>query len=131
MCYTTLRGSEDSMIYGLPGYSRNSLIEVGFTSQKNCITQYVLRTDVMNVRTDLLEAKGVFLSKGCVRYSRSEASKSSRSSLARDGRSGRYPHLQVTYLSMSQEEDVISLLLFLFSFQILGYYLLLYIFLTH
>jgi len=45
---------------------------VGFASQKNFIGLYILRTDVMNAHKDLLQAKGVSLGKGAIRYSQPE-----------------------------------------------------------
>jgi uncharacterized protein YdhG (YjbR/CyaY superfamily) len=65
-------GFEESMIYGMPSYSRNGEVEVGFASQKNFIALYILRTDVMKTYKDLLKIKGVSLGKGCIRYSKPE-----------------------------------------------------------
>ena len=72
LCLDLLGGFEESMIYGMPSYSRDGEVEVAFASQKNYISLYILRTDVMNVYRDSLEAKGVSLGKGCIRYSRPE-----------------------------------------------------------
>ena len=72
LCLDLLGGFEESMIYGMPSYSRDGEVEVAFASQKNYISLYILRTDVMNVYRDSLDAKGVSLGKGCIRYSRSE-----------------------------------------------------------
>ena len=70
LCLDLLGGFEESMIYGMPSYSRDGEVEVAFASQKNYISLYILRTDVMNVYKDSLDAKGVSLGKGCIRYSR-------------------------------------------------------------
>ena len=48
LCRATLTGYKESMAYGMPGYSRDGEVEVGFASQKNFIALYILRTDVMN-----------------------------------------------------------------------------------
>ena len=72
LCLDLLGGFEESMIYGMPSYSRDGEVEVAFASQKNYISLYFLRTDVMNVYRDSLDAKGVSLGKGCIRYSRPE-----------------------------------------------------------
>jgi uncharacterized protein YdhG (YjbR/CyaY superfamily) len=72
LCLKFLVGFEESMQYGMPGYSRNGEVEVGFASQKHFIALYILRTDVMKAHVDLLKIKGVSLGKGCIRYSRPE-----------------------------------------------------------
>ena len=72
LCRATLTGFEESMQYGMPGYSRNGIVEVGFMSQKHYIALYILRTDVMNAHKDQLKVKGVTHGKGCIRYSKPE-----------------------------------------------------------
>ena len=72
LCLSTLKGFEESMMYGGPVYSRNGVAEVGFASQKHFIGLYILRTDVMNAHRDMLNIKGVSLGKGCIRYSKPE-----------------------------------------------------------
>ena len=72
LCCTSLKGFEESMIYGGPCYSRHGEVEVGFASQKHFIALYILRTDVMSAHRDLLKVKGVSLGKGCIRYSKPE-----------------------------------------------------------
>ena len=71
-CLTVLKGFEESMVYGMPGYLRNGVVEVGFASQKHFIAFYILRTDVMNSHKDRLKIKGVSTGKGCIRYPRPE-----------------------------------------------------------
>ena len=71
-CLSTLKDFEESMKYGMPGYSRNGEVEVGFASQKNFIALYILRTDVMKKYRSLLDVKGVSVGKGCIRYSKPE-----------------------------------------------------------
>jgi uncharacterized protein YdhG (YjbR/CyaY superfamily) len=60
------------MAYGMPSYSRNGQVEVGFASQKNFIALYILKNDVVDAHRDLLKGKGVSFGKGCIRYSRPE-----------------------------------------------------------
>ena len=45
LCLVSLKGFEESMMYGSPCYSRNGVAEVGFASQKQFIGLYILRTD--------------------------------------------------------------------------------------
>ena len=72
LCRSVLIGFKESMQYGMPGYSRNAVVEVGFASQKNFIALYILRTDVMNAHRYLLNVPGITLGKGCIRYSKPE-----------------------------------------------------------
>jgi uncharacterized protein YdhG (YjbR/CyaY superfamily) len=72
LCRATLTDFEESMTYGMPSYSRNGQVEVGFASQKNYIALYILKNDVMDAHRDLLKGKGISLGKGCIRYSRPE-----------------------------------------------------------
>lgn len=72
LCLATLTGFEESMTYGMPVYSRNGVVEIGFASQKHFIALYILRTDVMKAHLNLLKIKGVSLGKGCIRYSKPE-----------------------------------------------------------
>ena len=72
LCRSVLAGYKESMEYGMPGYSRNAVVEVGFASQKHFIALYILRTDVMNAHRYLLNVPGITLGKGCIRYSKAE-----------------------------------------------------------
>lgn len=72
LCCTSLKGFEESMMYGGPCYSRHGKVEVGFASQKNFIGLYILRIDVLNAHRELLKGKGVSVGKGCIRYSKPE-----------------------------------------------------------
>ena len=72
LCRSVLVGFKESMEYGMPGYSRNGVVEVGFASQKHFIGLYILRTDVMNAHRYLLNVPGITLGKGCIRYSKPE-----------------------------------------------------------
>ena len=68
LCLSTLEGYEESMQYGGPTYSKNGTIEVGFMSQKNYISLYVLKKEVVDRYRDQLKDVG----KGCIRYRRPE-----------------------------------------------------------
>jgi uncharacterized protein YdhG (YjbR/CyaY superfamily) len=72
LCRTSLKGFEETMMYGMPVYVRDGEAEVGFASQKNFIALYILKKDVMDSYRDLLKVKGVSLGKGCIRYSKPE-----------------------------------------------------------
>ena len=72
LCCTSLKGFEESMLYGGPCYSRNGEVEVGFSSQKNYIGLYILRTDVMRAHRYMLNIPGITLGKGAIRYSTPE-----------------------------------------------------------
>lgn len=72
LCRLILVGFEERMEYGMPGYWRNGVAEVGFASQKHFIALYILRTDVMAAHRQRLAVRGVSLGKGCIRYSRPE-----------------------------------------------------------
>jgi len=71
-CRELLTGFKESMEYGMPSYSRNGEVEVAFASQKNYISLYILRTDVMKTHKKLLTGKGVSFGKGCIRYTKPE-----------------------------------------------------------
>jgi uncharacterized protein YdhG (YjbR/CyaY superfamily) len=69
-CVEHLKGFEETMEYEMPSYKRNDVVEVGFNSQKNFIALYILRKDVLDKYRN--EMKGLSISKGCIRYSKSE-----------------------------------------------------------
>jgi uncharacterized protein YdhG (YjbR/CyaY superfamily) len=68
-CVEGLVGFTESMEYGMPAYSRDGVVEVGFASQKHYVSLYVLRTDVFDAHRPRLD--GLSLGKGCIRYRRS------------------------------------------------------------
>jgi uncharacterized protein YdhG (YjbR/CyaY superfamily) len=65
-CLEELDGFEEGLEYGLPSYSRAGEVEVSFASQKQHISLYILRTDVMAAHRDDLE--GLSVGKGAIRY---------------------------------------------------------------
>jgi len=67
-CLQLLPGFTESMRYRMPGYERDGELELGFANQKQYISLYVLRTDVMAAHRDRLD--GLNVGKGCIRYRR-------------------------------------------------------------
>ena len=68
LCLRELKGYEESMQYGMPSYSKDGTIEISFNSQKQYISFYVLKKDVVDRYRDQLKDVG----KGCIRYRRPE-----------------------------------------------------------
>jgi uncharacterized protein YdhG (YjbR/CyaY superfamily) len=72
LCRSHLEGFTEGMKYGMPGYWRGPVqsgeLEIGFAAQKQYLSFYVLRTDVMAAHLDRLG--GLDLGKGCIRYRR-------------------------------------------------------------
>ena len=66
LCRQHLTDFEESMQYGMPSYSRNGTVEVAFASQKNNISLYILRTDVLNPYRSNFPKSAI--GKGCIRY---------------------------------------------------------------
>jgi uncharacterized protein YdhG (YjbR/CyaY superfamily) len=67
MCLEILEGYEENMEYGMPGYKREGKeIEVAFASQKQYISFYVLKKEVLDKQREALA--GLNLGKGCIRY---------------------------------------------------------------
>jgi uncharacterized protein YdhG (YjbR/CyaY superfamily) len=69
-CLSTLRGYEEGMDYGMPSYRRGGVVEIAFASQKNYISLYILKTDVMKRNKAAL--KGLDFGKACIKYSKPE-----------------------------------------------------------
>lgn len=68
LCRNTLTGFEEVMDYGGPCYKREGTVEVGFASQKNYISLYILQQEALNRHRALLT--GLSVGKGCIRYTR-------------------------------------------------------------
>jgi uncharacterized protein YdhG (YjbR/CyaY superfamily) len=69
LCRSELTGFTEAMEYGMPSYRRDGGdIEVAFASQKQYISLYVSRPDVMDAHAELLA--GLPHGKGCIRYRR-------------------------------------------------------------
>ena len=67
LCREVLTGYEEGMDYGMPSYKKDGKIEVGFANQKNYISLYILKEDVVEQNRSAL--KGLNVGKGCIRYS--------------------------------------------------------------
>ena len=74
LCLANLPSFTESMEYGMPSYKRVGVeeVEVAFASQKNYISLYILKQDVMNAYKDKMAGTGVSLGKGCIRYTKAE-----------------------------------------------------------
>jgi uncharacterized protein YdhG (YjbR/CyaY superfamily) len=74
LCLAHLDGFTEGMKYGMPGYWRGPVAEgegeIGFAAQKQYLSFYVLRTDVLAAHRDRLP--GLSVGKGAVRYRRNE-----------------------------------------------------------
>ena len=66
LCLVILTGYEEVMAYGMPGYTLNGTIEVGFANQKHYISLYLLKADVIQAYRAMLA--GLSVGKGCIRY---------------------------------------------------------------
>ncbi len=69
-CLKYLTGFKESMDYSGPCYARDGVVKVGFMSQKNNVTLYILRTDVMKAYKG--ELTGCDAGKGAIRYRKPE-----------------------------------------------------------
>ncbi len=72
LCLELLEGYSETMLYGMPCYQDPAAKEpeIAFASQKNHISFYVLKQEVMQANRDLLQ--GVSCGKSCIRYSKPE-----------------------------------------------------------
>ena len=71
LCLEILDGYEESMQYGMPSYNQKGQdVEVAFASQKQYISLYILKQEVLDKFRDSL--KGLSLGKGCIRYRKPE-----------------------------------------------------------
>jgi uncharacterized protein YdhG (YjbR/CyaY superfamily) len=70
-CRVLLTGFEESMSYGMPAYRRDGITEIAWASQKQYISLYVLRGEVLAAHRQQLGHLSV--GKGCIRYRRPEA----------------------------------------------------------
>src|SRR6266481_7894446 len=68
LCNQNLRGYQECMEYGMPGYRRNGVLEVAFASQKQYIALYVLKKDVVDEFRSALSAS--IIGKGCIRFTK-------------------------------------------------------------
>ena len=68
LCLDTLTGYEECMDYGMPSDRLDGAIEVAFASQKNYISLYILKEDVVNAHRAALA--GLNVGKSCIKYTR-------------------------------------------------------------
>jgi len=72
VCAEELHGFTEQIAYRMPTYRRDgeTEAELAFASQKQYLSLYVTRTDVMDVHRHQLT--GLSVGKGCIRYRRPE-----------------------------------------------------------
>ncbi len=66
LCLEALEGFEESMAYGMPSYSRDGVPEVAWNSQKQYISLYILRKEVLDSHRDAFPKSNI--GKGCIRF---------------------------------------------------------------
>jgi uncharacterized protein YdhG (YjbR/CyaY superfamily) len=67
LCLEILEGYEEKIQFGMPSYKQKGLdVEVAFASQKQYISLYILKQEVLDKFRDTLQ--GLSLGKGCIRY---------------------------------------------------------------
>ena len=66
LCKQRLKGYEECIEYGIPGYKRKGVLEVSFASRKQYIALYVLKKDVVDEFRERLSASSI--GKGCIRF---------------------------------------------------------------
>jgi len=66
LCLEALDGYQECMEYGMPAYRRDGNIEVAFASQKQHISLYVLKQDVVDRHRQALGECSI--GKGCIRF---------------------------------------------------------------
>jgi uncharacterized protein YdhG (YjbR/CyaY superfamily) len=69
LCQQNLRGYEECMDFGMPGYKRNGSLELSFASQKQYIALYVKPTLANEFRGALGAAS---IGKSCIRFTNPE-----------------------------------------------------------
>ena len=65
LCRKHLKGADERIEYGMPAYYLNGAICVAFASQKQYISLYAMKGDVVN---EYREALGCDIGKGCIRF---------------------------------------------------------------
>ncbi|MFF3444442.1 iron chaperone [Streptosporangium sp. NPDC002721] len=70
LCRTELPGFTEVMAYGMPVYERDGTGEIGFASQKQYVSFYLLRDDVREAFAERLA--GHDMGRGCLRFRRPE-----------------------------------------------------------
>jgi uncharacterized protein YdhG (YjbR/CyaY superfamily) len=70
LCRQLLKGYQEGMEYGMPVYKRDGVPEVAFASQKQYISLYVLKQDVVDRHREALS--GCRIGKGCIRFTKAD-----------------------------------------------------------
>jgi len=70
LCRQHLKDYKECMEYGMPAYKREGQVEVAFASQKQYVSLYVLKAEVVNRHRKTLS--GCSIGKGCIRFPRPE-----------------------------------------------------------
>lgn len=70
LCRKCLVGYDEGIAYGMPTYSRGGKPEVAFASQKNYISLYVMKPEVVEAHREELVAASI--GKSCIRFSKPE-----------------------------------------------------------
>lgn len=68
LCLEHLPDHSEGIQYGMPGYRRDGTVEVAFASQKNYLSLYILKHDVLDAHR--AELAGASVGKGCIRYTK-------------------------------------------------------------
>ena len=68
LCRGLLSGYEETIEYKMPAYKRNGVVEVAFANQKQYISLYVMKKDVVDEYRPALA--GCSIGKGCIRFAR-------------------------------------------------------------
>jgi uncharacterized protein YdhG (YjbR/CyaY superfamily) len=69
LCRKHLKGYQEVMEYGMPGYKRDGAVELSFASQKGYIALYVKPELAIEFRGELAKAS---IGKSCVRFKKPE-----------------------------------------------------------
>jgi uncharacterized protein YdhG (YjbR/CyaY superfamily) len=70
VCLQSLKGYEECMEFGMAAYKRNGAVEVAFASQKQYVSLYVLKKEVIDRHRKTLI--GCSIGKGCIRFPRAD-----------------------------------------------------------
>ncbi len=67
-CRKYLPDYHESMDYGMPCYAKDGVVEVAFASQKNYISLYILKQDV--VKANKAGLAGLEVGKSCIKFAK-------------------------------------------------------------
>ncbi len=74
MCQKTLQNFEEKIMYGMPSYTKNDMLQVSFANQKNYITVYLPNdTFIPKYQKNIKNlGKTVSTGKTCIKFSKPE-----------------------------------------------------------